>query len=133
MNKRREARETLMQAVFQMDMQKDESSELLESLIATKKLNDSQRTFIRSSFETIRRNLEAIDEAIEKNATNWTISRMPKTDLAVLRVAVSEILFQDSIPDAVAINEAVEISKIYCSDESRKFINGLLGKVAGSK
>jgi N utilization substance protein B len=133
MNKRREAREILMQAVFQMEIQKDESNDLLELLLRNQKLNDSQKTYIRTSFETLRRNMEKIDELINTYSTNWTTDRMPKTDLSILRVAVCEIVFQENIPDAVAINEAIEISKVYCSEDSKKFINAVLGKVASNK
>lgn len=133
MNKRREAREILMQAVFQMEVQKDMSNDLLELLLESQKISESQKTFIRTSFETLRRNMEKIDELISTYSTNWTIDRMPKTDLSILRVAVSEIVFQENIPDAVAINEAIEISKVYCSEDSKKFINAVLGKVASNK
>lgn len=130
---RTDARELLMQGVFQMDIQENQSNELLELLIMDKKLDEESGAYIRGSFETIRRNLIEIDDTIEKYATNWSIKRMPKADLAILRVAVSEILYHDETPNAVAINEAVEMAKKYCTEDSRKFINGVLGSVERNK
>jgi len=73
--------------------------------------------------------LEIIDNYITENSKDWKISRIAKVDLAILRVALSEILYNASIPESVSINEAVEISKKYSNEDSHKFINGLLGTV----
>ena len=70
---------------------------------------------------------EEIDEAIDKYAKGWSIMTMPKVDVAILRLAIAEIGFIDSIPEKVSINEAIEMAKMYCDDKSPKFINGVLG------
>ncbi len=70
---------------------------------------------------------EEIDEAINKYAKNWSIMTMPKVDVAILRLAIAEIGFMDSVPEKVSINEAIEMAKMYCDDKSPKFINGVLG------
>ena len=72
------------------------------------------------------RNLFKIDEVIKKISKTWSYSRISKVDLAILRVAINEIMFID-IPESVAINEAVKISKEYSTEDSYKFINGVLG------
>ncbi|EPZ60141.1 transcription antitermination factor NusB [[Clostridium] sordellii ATCC 9714] len=74
-------------------------------------------------------NKSTIDELISKYAKNWTINRMAKVDLAILRLAVCEILYVPNIPTKVSINEAIELAKLYCDDKSPKFINGILGSV----
>ncbi len=77
----------------------------------------------------INDNKENIDELINKYAKNWTVNRMAKVDLAILRLAICEILYIENIPTKVSINEAIELSKLYCDDKSPKFINGILGSI----
>ena len=71
-----------------------------------------------------------IDAAISEKAVGWTIERMGKADLAIIRLAVYEIMFDDDIPVSVSINEAVELAKKYGRDESGGFVNGVLAKFA---
>ena len=71
-----------------------------------------------------------IDESIEKYSINWKLERMARTDLAILREAATEIKYIDDVPAAVTINEAVELAKLYGTENSPKFINALLGKIA---
>lgn len=75
-------------------------------------------------------NQERIDAEIESTSEHWTISRMPLVDRNILRLAVYEITFRDEVPDSVAINEAVEMAKIYGGEDSSKFVNGVLGRIA---
>jgi N utilization substance protein B len=77
-------------------------------------------------------NREAVDELISKYSSGWKISRMDKTDLAALRVAVTEIKFLSGsdVPEKAAINEAVEIAKKYGGEGSGKFVNGILGSIS---
>lgn len=70
-----------------------------------------------------------LDEKINAVAKGWKTSRMAKVDLTILRLAVYEILHDENVPDKVAINEAVEIAKIYGGNDSPSFINGILGKI----
>lgn len=77
----------------------------------------------------IKDNKENIDELINKYAKNWTVNRMAKVDLAILRLAICEMLYIENIPTKVSINEAIELSKLYCDDKSPKFINGILGSI----
>ncbi len=74
-------------------------------------------------------NLDTIDKKITDNAKGWKINRIAKVDLAILRVALAEIIYNPLIPESVSINEAVEISKKYSIDDSHKFINGILGSI----
>ncbi|MEG0918507.1 MAG: transcription antitermination factor NusB [Anaerovoracaceae bacterium] len=126
---RSEAREVLMQAVFQMDAQNDQSEELVELLIKDKKSDDKQIDYIRSSFREIKFNLEEIDKTINRNSRSWNTERMAKTDLAILRVAIYEMEYNETVPVPVTINEAVNMAKKFGGPDSQKFINGILGSV----
>jgi len=89
--------------------------------------------FIFDEFSGVYENLGTIDETIGENLKAWTTDRLNKADLALLRLAVYEMFYNEQIPSSVAINEAVELSKAYCEDESPGFINAILGAVSKSK
>lgn len=72
---------------------------------------------------------EAIDELIGQHAEGWTLRRMPAVDRAVLRLALYELLWSTDVPDAVAIDEAVELAKALSTDDSPRFVNGVLGRI----
>lgn len=82
------------------------------------------------SIEPILDNLEAIDKTIQSAATEWPLDKINKIDLAILRLATYEILFDKNIPIKVAIDEAIEIAKSYGSDSSASFVNGALATIA---
>jgi N utilization substance protein B len=73
---------------------------------------------------------DEIDELIETYSQGWTLSRMPTIDRAILRIGIWEILYNDTVPHAVAIDEAVEAAKVLSTDDSAGFVNGLLGRIA---
>ena len=77
----------------------------------------------------LKENKDKIDELINKYAKNWSVNRMPKVDLSILRLAICELVFIEEIPSKVSINEAIELAKLYCDDKAPKFINGILGSV----
>jgi N utilization substance protein B len=74
--------------------------------------------------------LDAIDREIEVTSEHWSLMRMPFVDRNILRLAVYEIMFEHDVPHSVAINEAVEMAKVYGGDDSSKFVNGVLGRIA---
>ena len=74
-------------------------------------------------------NTDRIDEILGELADGWTVARMPDVDRALLRVGVYELLWRDDVPDAVAIDEAVELAKTLSTDSSPRFVNGVLGRV----
>lgn len=127
---RSEAREVLMHILFQMDAQDDCSDELRDLFLAGKIIPEQHQEYINTLFAIVKEHLPELDERINRHSDKWATSRMPKTDLAVLRLATAEIVYAKDIPDAVAIDEAVEMSKKYGSDSSHKFVNGVLGKIA---
>ncbi|MDR1775472.1 MAG: transcription antitermination factor NusB [Actinomycetes bacterium] len=92
---------------------------------------DGPNEYARQIVAGVAGELARIDGAIADASRHWAVFRMPVVDRAILRVAVWELLFNDEVPDSVAINEAVMIAKDYGGDDSSKFINGVLGKIAG--
>jgi len=125
---RKEAREFVMQTVFQMEVQHDFDNPDMEKYLSVKSLG-GQKAYVEKLLKTVADNVEKIDETINSSSEGWSTLRMPKVDLAIARVAAAEILFMDDIPAAVAINEAVNMAKVFGTDQSAKFINGLLAKV----
>ncbi len=91
-----------------------------------------QLEYIHEKFEKVVAELSEIDKIIVNSSEGWNISRMGKVDLAIIRLAVYEIKFDDDIPVSVAINEAVELAKRYGQDESSSFVNGVLSKILKS-
>jgi len=73
---------------------------------------------------------DRIDELLTEHAEGWTLTRMPPVDLAVLRLGLYELLWAEDVPDAVAIDEAVQLAKSLSTDDSPRFVNGLLGRIA---
>lgn len=90
---------------------------------------ESARQRLRMRYEAVWHNVQEIDEQINEVASGWKTDRMGKVDLAILRLAVYEMKYDDEIPSGVAINEAVELAKKYGQDESPAFINGILAKL----
>lgn len=76
-------------------------------------------------------NVEAIDAKIREIASNWDFERIAKIDLSILRMATYELLFRKDIPPVVTINEAIDLSKQYSAEESRRFVNGVLDRLRG--
>lgn len=82
--------------------------------------------YAKTAFENTVLHVEEIDEIICKYLKGWKIQRLPKVNLAVLRLAFYEIIYEDSVPNGVVVNEAVELAKKYSGDEDYSFINGVL-------
>ena len=93
-------------------------------------VSEEMRVEISEKYEKIAEKVTQIDEMINEKAEGWKTGRMGKVDLTILRLAVYEIIFDDTIPTQVAINEAVELAKKFGRDESAKFVNGVLAKFA---
>jgi transcription antitermination protein NusB len=85
--------------------------------------------FTVSLVEGVSAHITAIDELISKHAVGWTLDRMPAVDRNILRMGVYELVYDDQVPDAVAVSEAVSLARDLSTDESPAFVNGLLGRV----
>ena len=131
--KRSYTREQLMQLLFQMELQEDFSEKGKEAYVESYKVSKSERKYFDSTFDTVISNKDDIDDKIRKHSKNWAFGRISKVDLSIMRLAVSEIIYCDDIPDSVSINEAVEMAKKFGGGDSGKFINGILGEITRSK
>lgn len=129
---RKQAREGAMQLLFQMNNTGDFSDEAINLFLENFEFEESEIEYIRESVPAIRSNLESIDKNIDAHLEGWSLSRIAKVDLAVLRIAVYEILYREDIPHQVSINEAIEIVKKYSNEDSFKFVNGVLGSFVRS-
>ncbi len=129
---RRKLREHLFKLVFLCAFHSEEGIPEQASLYleGITDLSEEDMHFLRGRLEQIRAHIPEIDELLNSTARGWKTSRFNSCDLAVLRVAVFEMRYDESIPDGVAINEAVELAKRYGGDESPSFINGILGELS---
>jgi transcription antitermination factor NusB len=129
---KRRARETVVKALYEMEM-----SELSPDEVRARVRSRSRRPEVREfAMELIGRtleNLERVDEVIMKVAENWDIERMAAIDRNVLRLGTAEILYAPDVPEKVTINEAIEIAKKFSTENSGRFVNGILDKVARIK
>ena len=133
---RRELREQIFKFIFRVEfndaeeMQEQEQFFFDNFALEEQEIKEADAAYISEKSRKIIERLEEIDEMINKQAKGWTTDRMGKVELAVLRVAVYEIEFDEDVPTGVAINEAVELAKKFGQEESSGFINGILAKFA---
>ena len=129
---RHQLREQVFVLLFRADFYDQEGLEEQESLFAEslKDASDEDRVYIRAKYHAILEKIGEIDTVINKSSDGWKTSRMGKAELTILRLAVYEILYDEDIPIGVAINEAVELSKRYGTEEASSFVNGVLAKIA---
>ncbi len=115
--------------MFEIDLNNDIENYDINSFFINHEISEDYKEFIETSIDSITTNIEEIDSNIKNNIRGWNFSRLANVDIAILRVAINEILFDDSIPESVSINEAVEIAKTYSAEDSYKFINGVLASI----
>lgn len=127
---RKEAREWIVKFIFQITINETFDKEEVEVFINHFEIDEKHRDFIEGSIFSIIDNLEEIDEKIKANLIGWDFNRLYCIDKSILRVATNEILYVDNMPARVSINEAVEIAKKYSSEDSYRFINGVLGSIS---
>ncbi|QIB69406.1 transcription antitermination factor NusB [Aminipila butyrica] len=127
---RSEAREVMMQLLFQVDVQQEYNVEIKEKFLKDIEGINSHRPYIDGLFKQLLEHREEIDQKIGEVSANWKMSRMNKVDLAILRLSIGELLYMDKIPTSVSINEAVLLAKKFGTADSAKFINGILGHIA---
>lgn len=131
---RKKARDNAFKCVYQLSFGQDiDINKILKNCYIENENDEEEKEYIDSVLNGINSNLEKIDNIILSNLKNWTIDRIFKIDLAILRLAIYEILFIDNIPVKVSANEAVELAKTYGNNDSKSFVNGLIAKVIKSK
>jgi len=127
---RRKARKLALQALYEVDSAGHEPEEVVNHLLAEEGLPEESASFVRELVSGVIQNSEKIDKNIQSFAPAWPIEQIPMVDRNILRLAIFEILIDNKVPVKVAINEAVEIAKAFGSDNSSKFVNGVLGSVS---
>ncbi|BFH61686.1 transcription antitermination factor NusB [Paenibacillus azoreducens] len=137
--KRRLAREIVVQSLYQMEMNEVDSAEAVEMLLnEAAEENDTERVitneiklkeYVLDLVNGIWSHKQVIDGLLENYLKGWQISRLSRVDRQVLRLAAYELLYSDDVPAKVAVNEAIELSKHFGTEESGKFVNGVLGNM----
>lgn len=129
---RRELREQIFKLLFRVEFNSAEDMPEQEKLFFEDEdaAQDKDADYIQTKFQKISEKLPEIDALLNEKTEKWDTARMGKVDLTILRLAVYEILFDESVPTGVAINEAVELAKKFGQDASPSFVNGVLAKFA---
>lgn len=127
MNSRTKARLRALEVIFEADQRNEDYIEVLRRrrLYTVAQISAYSEEIIRG----VRDHDEEIREFVETYARDWSFERMPAVDRAVLRIGTWELLYNDEVPDAVAISEAVGLARVLSTNESPKFVNGLLDKL----
>jgi len=129
---RRQAREHIVKVLYEMEIGGLEVAAARKRVISHCKTPDIRR-FACILMDAALNNMEALDEVILSVVENWHPSRMAAIDRNIIRLGAAEILYVDEVPEKVAINEAIEIAKMYSTENSGGFVNGILDKVARMK
>jgi len=128
---RRKARALALQALYEVDSAGHEVEGVVTHLLADERLSAENGAFVHELVTGVIQNKEKIDLNIQNFASAWPIEQIPVVDRNILRLAIFEILLDNKVPVKVAINEAVELAKTFGSDNSSRFVNGVLGSVSG--
>jgi len=128
---RRKARALALQALYEIDSAGRNPEEVVTRLLIGKRLSKESDAFIRKLVDGVTRSKDELDGNIKHFAPAWPIEQLPLLDCNILRLAIFELLFDNKTPVKVAINEAVELAKSFGSDNSARFVNGVLSSVSG--
>ncbi len=130
---RKQARETAMQCIYQLEMHNEYTIERVDAYLEDTVQNGADKKFVSDLVKVYIDHHENVDSEITSHLKKgWKLERLAKIDLAILRIALTEILYCEDIPESVSINEAVNLSKKFSDDASSSFINGLLGAAVGN-
>ena len=119
-----------MKLIFQTMLQRGDIEEQTTRFCEENELTDeTELAYFLDVVRGVLANAAELDARIERHAKGWTVSRMPKVDLSIMRLSSYELMHRTDIPGSVSINEAVELAKKYGDDQSKSFVNGVLGKI----
>ncbi|RII27144.1 MAG: transcription antitermination factor NusB [Geobacter sp.] len=130
MGSRREGRELALQALYSIDLNPMELRQSIVSFWEHNLATPSVRDFAEQIVVGVAEHREELDRKIEEKSKNWSLGRMARIDLNILRIAVYELLYRPDIPKNVTINEAIEVAKKFGTEDSAAFINGIIDEVA---
>ncbi|ACU96587.1 transcription antitermination factor NusB [Saccharomonospora viridis] len=125
---RRASRQRAVELLYEAALRKTDPATLMSERLGSPDV-DPISDYTITLVEGVSENRERIDELLAEYAQGWSLERMPPVDLAVLRVGLYELLWLDDVPDPVAIDEAVGIAKQLSTDDSPRFVNGVLGRI----
>jgi len=128
MGRRTQAREVVLQMLFQLDMNADVEADVVRGMIQQRVEDEASRDFAWKLFAGVMERRAQIDETLIKLAENWKLDRMATTDRNVLRLGAFELLFMDT-PPKVAMDEAIELAKRFGAGQSSQFVNGILDRL----
>ena len=126
---RRTAREACFKLLYQIDIHKGSENEILDAFFEENKCTEKDEDFIKSIVAGTLENIDEINRVIADHTIGWKTNRISKVSIAILRIAVFEMLKREDIPASVSINEAVELAKTYDNVKSGNFVNGILGAI----
>ncbi len=126
---RRAARESAFKLLYQMEFQKGEEEAQIEGFLKEYAVDPKEQDYFLSVVRGVVLHRDELDAAFSKHLKGWTLNRLPRVDLSILRVATYEIVYLKDVPFSVSVNEAVELARKYCAEESRGYINAVLGKL----
>lgn len=127
---RHKARELALQVLYEIDAVAHNPEEAMESILSRVEVTEDVAVFARVLVNGVIQNREQLDQNIRDFAPAWPLDQISLVDRNILRLAIFEILHDNKIPVKVAINEAVELAKTFGSDNSSRFVNGVLGSVS---
>jgi N utilization substance protein B len=130
--KRHQARELALKTLFQLEGAEDETEEVLRYHAFEGAATQDVATFALQLVEGVIANREKLDAILSEASDHWKLDQMAKVDRIILRIAVYEIAIDRRVPTKAAINESIELAKTFSGDESGRFVNGILGRVAAS-
>ena len=126
---RRQARMIALQTLYEYDIAQHDSAEVLQRHVEERHLPPRVAEYAQELVQGVTEDITEIDAHIQSAAREWPLQQMARIDKNILRLAIYEILFNNNVPARAAINEAVELAKIFGSDTSSRFINGVLGTI----
>jgi len=127
---RKKVRAIVLQALYELDSAGHTVEDVVNNFLGKKGLSEENNAFACGLINGVLQNKEEIDSNIQRFAPAWPIQQIPVVDRNILRLAIFEILLDNEVPVKVAINEAVELAKTFGSDNSPKFVNGVLGSIS---
>jgi len=127
LGKRRNARELALKVMFQIDVGGLPPEEVLATTFEQVPVEPEEREYVSAVVHGVLAHLDELDAVIGSLASGWRLERIANVDKNVLRIALYEIQHRDDIPPSVSVNEAVEIAKKYSTEDSGRFVNGILG------
>jgi len=130
---RRESREKAFMFLYQLEIQKGDETRQLADFLSERDVGANDQDYLLALVEGVSDHKTVLDERIAPLLKRWTIDRLPRIDLTILRLAVYEMAYRPDIPANVAISEAVLLAKKYSSEESKNYINAVLGKISQMK